>query len=848
MTTRLVTFALVTGALVAAPSALAAPAPLRVTSISPQVADRGELVTIAGGGFGAHNLRVTVGGEPVELVGATGSRASFRVPRLGAVGDVVVEARNPGGHVGRIDLRVRFDGQTEAVVDDAAAVNAAIGSDGGTIGIAGMTLAIPAGAVPEGTTITATPLRSLRGSPFAAAPVGLKLEPSGLVLLKPATLTLPKPSGAGTVVGFGFDGNGDELHLVPARVVGDAVQLKVWHFSGAGTLTATLAELNSVFDYLPTPAHLQAEHVIATALAVEAGGGESATPAILTALSQWQIRSVLRGLQVARDEGRLDFFELAFGEWQAWYAYVQEYDSRFTPSESQFFADVENGVDRPTATQGAAAVGRRLLGRCLGPGIPRSALRDVLRLASAVNLAGLLIEQHGADDGTGRNLPDGRSLANGCVDVELAGVDHAAALARNRDNRFVARARVVFWDRSLSTTVPIRYRLADITNGPPTPLASGTSATGTFEDTISPGSLGSRTLELTADLDSSGTDTVLRAIFDQLSFSVPVRERLDVQARRSGDPAFGDSVGAVNPGSTVLLRIRLAGDGTAGKTITLTHDGNGTLPATVTTDSAGEATVTYTAPASPQIELVNATITDGAFTSGDAIVITTREPVTIAITPSFAFTSIGSSVQFSATVTGTPDQRVSWNATAGTISSTGRYTAGLLPGTFRVTATSLADPSVTESAFVQVSTSIFGPWSGVLRSSFDSDGVAHSVQPIRVSVQPPLSGPGNPFAGTTGSADDAILIWDSGCEEALPLDLRPGTFSRLTPIGDGVFQGPWSRYCGVPLLLPGWTVTARLDSGGLTVRWHGTMTLTAEDGTETEVRVLVHELLLTTRG
>ena len=89
---------------------------------------------------------------------------------------------------------MRFDGQAAAVADAAAAVRP-VGADGGTIAVEGMELAIPAGAVPEGTEITATPLRSLQGSPFAAAPVGLKLEPSGIVLLQPATLTLPKPSG-----------------------------------------------------------------------------------------------------------------------------------------------------------------------------------------------------------------------------------------------------------------------------------------------------------------------------------------------------------------------------------------------------------------------------------------------------------------------------------------------------------------------------------------------------------------------------------------------------------------------------------------------------------------------------
>lgn len=132
--TSFIVLALAMAAIAVGP-ALGAPAPLRVTGISPAVADRGELVTISGGGFGARNLEVTVGGDPVELVSATGSKASFRVPRLGAVGSVEVVARNPGGITGRIGLRVRFDGNTVAVADEAAAVNAPVGAGGGTIAV-----------------------------------------------------------------------------------------------------------------------------------------------------------------------------------------------------------------------------------------------------------------------------------------------------------------------------------------------------------------------------------------------------------------------------------------------------------------------------------------------------------------------------------------------------------------------------------------------------------------------------------------------------------------------------------------------------------------------------------------
>src|SRR5688500_16212872 len=92
-------------------AATAASRAVGISSISPAVADRGGIVSITGNGFGGPNVRITLAGDPVELLSATGSRVSFRVPALGAVGDVTVEARNPGGQVGRIGLTVRFDGR-----------------------------------------------------------------------------------------------------------------------------------------------------------------------------------------------------------------------------------------------------------------------------------------------------------------------------------------------------------------------------------------------------------------------------------------------------------------------------------------------------------------------------------------------------------------------------------------------------------------------------------------------------------------------------------------------------------------------------------------------------------------
>ena len=397
---RLAILAVVVGAAVAGGPAAAGTKPLQLTGISPSVADRGGLVTVRGGGLAAGTLELTVGGERVDLFDRRSDRASFRVPALGAVGEVEVVARKPGGRFAEIGLTVRFDGQTAAVADESAAVSVPVGADGGTIAVEGMSLAIPAGAVPEGTEITATPLRSLQGSPFSAPPVGLKLEPSGLVLLRPATLTLPKPSGTGTVVGFGFDGDGDELHLVPTKLAGDTVELKVWHFSGAGTLTARLSELNAVLSYETTRAHGRAEQRIATALIDAAENGSDPARRSSTRSPIGGSRSATASRSPETQPASTSSTRLRR---MAGLAGIRAgYRDSVTPDQASTF-DIFIRFDNSLATAAAYDIGLNVLAGCVGPGVPRSALRDVLRLATPVVMAALPIDQ--ANDPSQRQLP-----------------------------------------------------------------------------------------------------------------------------------------------------------------------------------------------------------------------------------------------------------------------------------------------------------------------------------------------------------------------------------------------------------------------------------------------------------
>src|SRR3989442_1596441 len=79
---------------------------VRIDSITPSSAARGEQVTITGVGFGAGNVHVSVGGVAAQVLVAIGNSATFRVPFGVRPGATTVTATNPGGHSGRIAFTV----------------------------------------------------------------------------------------------------------------------------------------------------------------------------------------------------------------------------------------------------------------------------------------------------------------------------------------------------------------------------------------------------------------------------------------------------------------------------------------------------------------------------------------------------------------------------------------------------------------------------------------------------------------------------------------------------------------------------------------------------------------------
>jgi len=140
-------------------------------------------------------------------------------------------------------------------------------------------------------------------------------------------------------------------------------------------------------------------------------------------------------------------------------------------------------------------------------------------------------------------------------------------------------------------------------------------------------------------------------------------------------------------------------------------------------------------------------------------------PVVVTVTPSSVSLSPGASVQFTASVP------VTWSipaGIAGSIDPSGRYTAPLAPGSYRVVATSVDDPRTSVTAAVAVISS----------------------GPIEVSIDPPAatidSGGTVPFTATVTGGQDGAVVWsaDAGTVDQTGLFTAPltGGTVRVTAV------------------------------------------------------------------
>ena len=171
-------------------------------------------------------------------------------------------------------------------------------------------------------------------------------------------------------------------------------------------------------------------------------------------------------------------------------------------------------------------------------------------------------------------------------------------------------------------------------------------------------------------------------------------------------PDLAQSVGvAVSPTSATL---------TANQTKQFTASVSGASNQAVTWSVSGASpagtvspTGLYTAPSSiPQTSVVTVKATSAADSTKSASAqVTLQSPISVTLSPGSANVTSGNGVQFTSSVSGTSDSRVTWSANGGSISSTGYFSAPVVssPTSFSVTAKCVADASRSASAQVTVS-------------------------------------------------------------------------------------------------------------------------------------------------
>ena len=143
-------------------------------------------------------------------------------------------------------------------LDEAHRVAGPIGPAGGILSAESdglrFHLTIPAGALAQAEEIVMTPIVTIGGLPLQRFVGAVHFAPEGLHFFKAATLAIELPEGASVqgLVGFSAAGNGENLHLIPFTMTGQALTLVVPHFSVAGLGTALPAILAAVHCQQPT--------------------------------------------------------------------------------------------------------------------------------------------------------------------------------------------------------------------------------------------------------------------------------------------------------------------------------------------------------------------------------------------------------------------------------------------------------------------------------------------------------------------------------------------------------------------------------------------------------------------
>ncbi len=151
----------------------------------------------------------------------------------------------------------------------------------------------------------------------------------------------------------------------------------------------------------------------------------------------------------------------------------------------------------------------------------------------------------------------------------------------------------------------------------------------------------------------------------------------------------------LDPGGTALLKVMLAGH--PDKRVVWNLTGGSMWP-------MDAYTYAFTAPVQPgAYDLVALAGVDTTATATTKVLVAGNQEPQLQIAPNQVKLGKGGTATFTATVSGLANPALTWTCTGGAIDANGAYTAPMAFGTYTVTATSVSNPSLQDSATVVVS-------------------------------------------------------------------------------------------------------------------------------------------------
>ena len=194
----------------------------------------------------------------------------------------------------------------------------------------------------------------------------------------------------------------------------------------------------------------------------------------------------------------------------------------------------------------------------------------------------------------------------------------------------------------------------------------------------------------------------------------------------------------------------------------------------------------YTAPSTASSCTVTATsIANGADSASANVTVSAGPPptVVVAISPASGSINVNTTLQFTATVTGSTNSSVTWSANCGTINSNGLYTAPATASSCKVIATSVANAADSASATV---VAIAGPPQTVV--------VTINPRSQSISVNRTLE-----FTATVTGTTNTSVAWSATCGtiNSSGLYTAPSTTSSCTVTATSIANGAYSASASV---------------------------------------------------